>query len=116
MSARRHFNTININIMAQNNVDAESQTNIHNEQTPLLNDHQSDHQSVETEPEPEPEPEQKVRRASWYVWRAFWTIVAALLLAAFIKGWVDAGGDVDVGSNQNLIIISIQPANCFTVV
>ncbi|TVY51127.1 hypothetical protein LCER1_G006726 [Lachnellula cervina] len=81
--------------MAQNNVDAESQTNIHNEQTPLLNDHQSDHQSVETEPEPEPEPEQKVRRASWYVWRAFWTIVAALLLAAFIKGWVDAGGDVD---------------------
>ena len=102
MSARRHFNTININIMAQNNADAESQTIIHNEQTPLLNDHQSDHQSDETEPEPEPE--QKVRRASWYVWRAFWTIAAALVLAAFIKGWVDSGGDVDVGSNQSFYL------------
>jgi hypothetical protein len=81
--------------MAQDG-DAENQTNTNNEQTPLLEDHQSDQQPDQNEPEPELE--QKRKRASWYVWRAFWTIVAALILAAFIKGWVDAGGDVDVST------------------
>jgi uncharacterized membrane protein YraQ (UPF0718 family) len=73
--------------------DAENQTNI-DEQTPLLDDHQSDQQ-----------PDQPVenskggseKNASWYIWRIFWAIVAALVLAVFIKGWIDAGGDVDVG-------------------
>ena len=33
---------------------------------------------------------------SWYAWRAFWTLLGAGVLFLFIKGWVDAGGDVDV--------------------
>lgn len=44
---------------------------------------------VETSNEAQPRP------TSWYVWRAVWTLVAALILFVFIKGWVDAGGDVD---------------------
>ncbi|KAH8652056.1 mitochondrial carrier domain-containing protein [Xylariales sp. PMI_506] len=38
----------------------------------------------------EPPAESPVRTKSWYIWRAFWLILAALLLALFIKGWVDA--------------------------
>jgi len=75
--------------------DPENQTNIEsNEQTPLLDDHQSDQ-------DPDQDPDQKgpeKKPASWYIWRIFWAIVAAFVLAVFIKGWVDAGGDVDVGS------------------
>ncbi|EPE10534.1 mitochondrial carrier protein [Ophiostoma piceae UAMH 11346] len=32
---------------------------------------------------------------SWYAWRAFWALLGASVLVVFIKGWVDAGGDVD---------------------
>jgi hypothetical protein len=75
--------------------DPENQTNIEsNEQTPLLDDHQSD-QGPDEDPD-QKGPEKKL--ASWYIWRTFWAIVGALILAVFIKGWVDAGGDVDVGS------------------
>ncbi|KJR88189.1 mitochondrial carrier protein [Sporothrix schenckii 1099-18] len=35
------------------------------------------------------------RPTSWYVGRAVWTLLAALVLFVFIKGWIDAGGDVD---------------------
>ncbi|CAK7202062.1 hypothetical protein SEUCBS139899_004782 [Sporothrix eucalyptigena] len=38
---------------------------------------------------------QQPRPTSWYLWRAAWTLVAAFVLFIFIKGWVDAGGDVD---------------------
>jgi len=38
---------------------------------------------------------EKERKASWYIWRGFWFVLAALFLALFIKGWIDAGGDVD---------------------
>jgi hypothetical protein len=72
--------------------DAENQTNI-NEQTALLDDHQSD-QELDREPD---QKGQERKNASWYLWRVFWVIVAALILAFFIKGWIDAGGDVDVG-------------------
>jgi uncharacterized membrane protein YraQ (UPF0718 family) len=75
--------------------DPENQTNIaSNEQTPLLDDHQSDQDRDEDPDQKGPEK----KRASWYIWRIFWAIVAALILAVFIKGWIDAGGDVDVGS------------------
>jgi len=84
--------------MAPPEGDAENQTIISNhEETPLLadahnqQDHDSDHQELEDVPE------QKRKQVSWYLWRVFWTIVAALILAAFIKGWIDAGSDVDVG-------------------
>jgi uncharacterized membrane protein YraQ (UPF0718 family) len=75
--------------------DPETQTPIpssSNEQTPLL----SDPQPHEAEQQDEEVAEKKVRKASWYIWRIFWFIIAILILAAFIKGWIDAGGDVDV--------------------
>ena len=75
--------------------DAESQTHV-DEQTPLIRDEQS---VEEQEQEQGHDQDQKVpepRRASWYIWRTFWLILAALVLTVFIKGWVDAGGDVDV--------------------
>lgn len=34
--------------------------------------------------------EKKKRTAGWWLWRAFWAILAILFLALFIKGWVDA--------------------------
>lgn len=40
-------------------------------------------------------PPSQPRPTSWYVWRAVSTLAAALILFVFIKGWVDAGGDVD---------------------
>lgn len=80
------------------NKDTETRENV-NEETPLL---------IERQPDPEPESEQEVdeepkqtSNASWYLWRIFWFIIAALLLALFIKGWIDAGGDVDVGVLPN---------------
>jgi len=78
--------------------DAESQTSAH-EQTPLLVD-----RPVEQDPEPESEPEEdpkdvrEPKRLSWYVWRVFWTLLAVLVLVVFIKGWIDAGSDVNVSA------------------
>lgn len=63
------------------------------EQTALLGDHQSGHGS---EPASEDEPKPERRPLSWYIWRLFWLLIAAFILAVFIKGWVDAGGDVEV--------------------
>ena len=66
---------------------AETQINI-DEQTPLLDNHQSDQQPDQNDHER--------KQASWYVWRILWAIVAAIVLVVFIKGWIDAGSDVDV--------------------
>jgi hypothetical protein len=63
-----------------------------NEETPLLQDHSSD-TNVE---EGQRQTSNHRRPARWYIVRLFWVIVASLILAVFIKGWVDAGGDVDV--------------------
>lgn len=84
--------------MAQDG-DAENQTHV-NEQTPLLEDPQPDQQ---LDPNGD-EPKQKQKQASWYIWRIFWAIVAAVFLAIFIKGWIDAGGDVDVGGHDLMSI------------
>lgn len=43
----------------------------------------------------EPPQNETKRTKSWWFWRILWTILAALFLAIFIKGWVDAR-DVDV--------------------
>ncbi|KAI1841540.1 hypothetical protein JX265_013505 [Neoarthrinium moseri] len=44
------------------------------------------------------EPQQEKRTAKWYLWRAFWVILATLVLALFIKGWVDSDAtDFDLG-------------------
>ncbi|KAF6811932.1 mitochondrial carrier protein [Colletotrichum musicola] len=40
---------------------------------------------------PNPEEEEKPKRTTgWWLWRAFWAVLAILVLAVFIKGWVDA--------------------------
>jgi hypothetical protein len=57
------------------------------EDSTLLSDDRQD--------EPEEQPTRPPRTTSWYVWRAFWTILAALVLAVFIKGWIEAD-DVNV--------------------
>lgn len=80
----------------ENNTERESQTGApsdHEEQSPLLQDQRSDHEQDADQDIPE----LKRRRASWYIWRVVWAIFAALVLAVFIKGWVDAG-DVNVSS------------------
>lgn len=61
------------------------------EETPLLRDSRSDQQPEDDVADP------KKPRQSKYIWRAFWVILTVLILTVFIKGWVDAGGDVDVG-------------------
>ena len=37
---------------------------------------------------------QPPRSLRWYVWRTACALLAAFVLGVFIKGWVDAGGDV----------------------
>ncbi len=82
--------------------DAENQRN-NNEQTPLLDEQQSDQQTDQSCDEPK-----QKKQASWYIWRAFWAIVAALVLAVFIRGWIDAGGDVEVGVTSSYLSASVQ--------
>ncbi|KAK1761744.1 mitochondrial carrier domain-containing protein [Phialemonium atrogriseum] len=67
--------------------DLESQTN-HHEETPLLNEEQLDQHQVDQK-------QPQKRRRSWYLWRIFWAVVAIVILTVFIKGWIDAGSDVD---------------------
>lgn len=43
----------------------------------------------------EPPQNESKRTKSWWFWRVLWAILVALILAVFIKGWVDAD-DVDV--------------------
>ncbi|KAI9052199.1 hypothetical protein LZ554_003558 [Drepanopeziza brunnea f. sp. 'monogermtubi'] len=77
--------------MAIQEEDPESRTHRNEpptEQTALL----SDHRSVASEDEPEPGSGHG--HVSWWLWRGFWLVIGALILAVFIKGWVDAGGDV----------------------
>jgi hypothetical protein len=38
-----------------------------------------------------PEPEKRALTAWDWAWRGLWTVVAAVVLGIFIKGWVDAG-------------------------
>lgn len=77
------------------------------EQTPLLQNEErpssaqdlDEHeQAALLDPSPdhhEPAEPAAKRTKSWWAWRIFWTIAAALVLAVFIKGWIDAG-DTDV--------------------
>ncbi|KAF5976039.1 hypothetical protein FCOIX_7293 [Fusarium coicis] len=59
------------------------------EQTPLLADQPSPEiNEADNEPDAEPTPEKRPR--SWYAWRIFWAVLATVVLAVFIKGWIDA--------------------------
>ncbi|KAF4459080.1 hypothetical protein FALBO_14174 [Fusarium albosuccineum] len=76
--------------MSNNNDPESSQRST--EQTPLLGDqppHAEDGRS-EPELEPESEPTPEKRSHSWYAWRIFWAILAAIVIGVFIKGWIDA--------------------------
>lgn len=66
--------------------DAEQGT-MPNERAPLL-DNQDRRSSDEAAPE---EVEAEAKRWPYYAWKGFWAVLAILVLAAFIKGWVDAG-------------------------
>jgi hypothetical protein len=82
----------------EDDVDTENQRPAVDEETPLLT---SELTGEEQEPDPkEPEP----TPASWWIWRVFWFIVAALVLALFIKGWIDAGSDVNVRSMTDMVV------------
>jgi hypothetical protein len=73
-------------IMARNDAETEA---IVNEESPLLGPPTSD------EEQPEQKEEQQSRGNVWF-WRIFWLVLAALISAVFIKGWIDAGSDIDV--------------------
>jgi len=94
-------------------VDPESQ--LSHEQTPLLGDRdagdrqpeerrQSEDQESDGRPthdahadeDDDPKAEPGPKKLSWYLWRLFWILVVALIASLFIKGWIDAGSDVDV--------------------
>jgi hypothetical protein len=71
--------------------DTENRTNV-DEETPLLIERQP---GPESEHDAEEEPK-RTSHAGWWAWRVFWFVVVALVIAVFVKGWVDAGGDVEV--------------------
>ncbi|EFY95035.2 mitochondrial substrate carrier protein [Metarhizium robertsii ARSEF 23] len=66
--------------------DVESQSNPQ-EETPLLNGEPSSPRVDDPESEP--------GRGSWSYWRLFWAVLAVVVAIVFIKGWIDAGSDVD---------------------
>lgn len=68
------------------------------EQTPLLASRAEEGRDEHEEAALLEPPRNEARRTkSWWFWRILWAVLAALLLAVFIKGWVDAR-DVDVSS------------------
>lgn len=70
------------------------------EETPLLaaahDEGRDEHEQAELL---EPQQSESKRTRSWWFWRILWTILGALVLAIFIKGWIDAK-DVDVSFAQ----------------
>lgn len=77
-----------------NDEDVENQSHIdRHEETPLLHREESNLEQASSS-----EPENK--RRSWFLWRLLWAVVAAVILTVFIKGWIDAGSDVNVGIYQ----------------
>ncbi|CAG9955861.1 unnamed protein product [Clonostachys rosea f. rosea IK726] len=69
----------------------------YDEESPLLGE-----QVNEGEAAAEPETPAKKRRARWYIKIIIWIIIAAAIAAVFIKGWVDAGGDVKFDPHEAL--------------
>lgn len=96
--------------MAQHG-DVENQSTV-NEQTPLIENHEPGHD--EDQNDDVREEEQKPRLATWYIWRTFWFLIAALILALFIKGWIDAGSDVNVSFNLMIDFILLTTVHSLT--
>lgn len=72
------------------------------EETPLLaaahDEGRDEHEQAELL---EPPQNESKRTRSWWFWRILWTVLAALVLAVFIKGWIDAK-DVDVSTHLRI--------------
>lgn len=49
----------------------------------------------------DPPQDESKRTKSWWFWRILWTVLGALVLAVFIKGWIDAK-DVDVSTDVSI--------------
>lgn len=101
--------------MAHNGNSEDHTNTASNEQTPLLEDHQSNHHS--DQPEEQNGSEQngdEQNQTRWYIWRIFWAIAAALVLVVYIKGWIDAGGDIDVSTTASYRY-RLLPANLYSV-
>ncbi|KAK3360432.1 mitochondrial carrier domain-containing protein [Lasiosphaeria hispida] len=67
------------------------------EETPLLGDQPSSSSSSQQSPPDQNDPQPSPRPRSWYLWRIFWALIAVFILGVFVKGWIDAGGDFDLG-------------------
>ena len=66
------------------------------ERAPLLGQQPSEEANASSSPDealPKPQSEDSKRRQ--YGWRGFWIVVGILIVAAFVKGWIEAD-DVDV--------------------
>lgn len=75
------------------------------ERAPLLGQQRSEEAnasspSLDDETIPKPQSEASKRRQ--YGWRGFWIVVAILIVAAFVKGWIEAD-DVDVSCLAQLL-------------
>jgi len=77
----------------EGDVDTENRTAAVDEETPLLINDELTGEEQELDPK-QPEPTWARR----YFWGIFWVIVAASILAVFIKGWIDAGSDVNAST------------------
>lgn len=58
-----------------------------------------------------PEPQSEASKRREYGWRGFWIVVAVLIVAVFVKGWIESD-DVDVSTAAN----TLRPRPCSRVV
>ena len=68
------------------------------ERAPLLGQQRSGEanaSSSSSQDEALPKPQSEASKRRTYGWRGFWIVVAILIIAAFVKGWIEAD-DVDV--------------------
>lgn len=81
--------------------DTEAQSaDVRDEETPLLAEQRIESRGLESDQNElgtSGNRDAQSKSLSWYLWRGFCVLVAALALGVFIQGWINAGGDVDVG-------------------
>jgi hypothetical protein len=94
----------------EGDVDTENRTAAVDEETPLLINDELTSEEQELDPK-----QLEPTWARWYFWRIFWVIVAAFILAVFIKGWIDAGSDVNASTKTRDLEAFSQPNISFTV-
>lgn len=57
---------------------------------------------VPPEDDTAPEPQSEASKRRSYGWRGFWIVVAILLVAVFVKGWIESD-DADVGATAKTL-------------